>query len=69
MTEQQMNQLAELISIKTSERYMVIVKEHVATQIELHAANCAAKKYTWVKNLVSAIIGGVIVGLIVRLAF
>lgn len=64
MTLKEREDLAELISIKVAERYLTIVKEHVQTQITMHAYQCAAGKWGWFKSFVSAITGGVVVGLI-----
>lgn len=64
MTDKEIERLAELIAIKTSESYFKIIKEHIQTQIMLHAANCAANKYSFWKQFFSAIIGGIVVGLI-----
>lgn len=64
MTKDEQEKFAELIAIKVSEKYLVVMKEHVSTQIKLHAFQCAAGKFAWVKSLVSAITGGTIVGLI-----
>lgn len=64
MTEGEIEKLAELIAIKTSERYLKITKEHVDTQIKLHESECSAKKYSKGENFVSAAIGGIIVAIV-----
>lgn len=57
--------LAELIAIKVAEKYLVIVKEHVGREIALHKYQCAAGKWSWFNSLLSAVLGGVITGLVV----
>ena len=63
----EIERLAELISIKTSEKYLEITKDFTKTQIYLHAAKCEAKKFGSIKNLVSGILGGIVVGVIIWL--
>lgn len=65
MDNKEIETLAELISIKTAEKYLEITKEHIATQIELHEANCAAKKDVRTKTTLSNVITGTVVGAIV----
>jgi len=67
METQEIERLAELISIKTSEKYLKITKEFIDNQISLHSAQCEAKKFTAIKNLVSGILGGIVVGVIIWL--
>lgn len=67
MENKEIERLAELISIKTAEKYLEITEKYTNTQIRLHAAQCVAKKFVAVKNLVSGILGGVVVGLIIWL--
>lgn len=56
--------LAELIAIKVAEKYVVIMKEYVSKEIQIHAFKCAAGKWGWFKSFISAVCGGVIVGLL-----
>ncbi len=63
----EIERLAELISIKTSEKYLEITKEFTKTQIYLHAAKCEAKKFVSLKNFASGILGGIVVGVIIWL--
>lgn len=65
MDSKEIETLAELISIKTAEKYMSITKEHIATQIKLHEANCTVKKDAKAKSFISVITSGVIGGSIV----
>jgi len=65
MENREIERLAELISIKTSEKYLTITKEFIDNQIKLHSAQCEAKKFTSVKNFVSGIIGGIVVGFVI----
>lgn len=67
MENKEIERLAELISIKTSEKYLVITEKSIATQIRLHAAQCEAKKFVSIKNFVSGILGGIVVGVIIWL--
>jgi len=67
MENREIERLAELISIKTSEKYLKITKDFVDTQIQLHSARCEAKKFASVKNFVSGILGGIVVGVIIWL--
>ena len=67
MENKEIERLAELISIKTSEKYLAVTKEFIDTQISLHAAQCEAKKFVSVKNFVSGILGGIVVGVIIWL--
>lgn len=64
MTKDEQEKLAELIAIKVAEKYVVIMKEYVGTQIKMHAYQCAAGKFAWLKSFVSAITGGLIVGIV-----
>ena len=61
MDDKEIETLAELISIKTSEKYLNITKEFTETQIALHSAQCEARKYKGLKNLLSGMLGAVIV--------
>lgn len=67
MENKEIERLAELISIKTSEKYLVITKEFIDNQISLHSAQCEAKKFASIKNFVSGILGGAVVGVIIWL--
>ena len=67
MENKEIERLAELISIKTSEKYLAVTKEFIDTQIRLHSAQCEAKKFMAIKNLVSGILGGIVVGVIIWL--
>ena len=64
LTKDEMEQVVELIAIRVAERYFGIMKEYINGQINLHTAQCAAAKYGWVKSIASAVLGGVIVGVI-----
>lgn len=64
MTNKEIEDLAELIAIKVSDRYFEFTKEYVATQVKLHTFQCAAGKFAWLKSLASAITGGIIVGIV-----
>lgn len=61
MTEKEIETLAELISIKTADRYLKVTREIIGTELKLHSSTCEVKKYRKVAAAVSAIIGGVIV--------
>lgn len=67
MENKDIERLAELISIKTADKYLEITKEFIDNQIRLHSAQCEAKKFTSIKNLVSGILGGIVVGVIIWL--
>lgn len=67
MENKEIERLAELISIKTSEKYLKITKEFIDNQIKLHAAQCEAKKFASIKNFISGILGGIVVGAIIWL--
>ena len=58
MTEREIERLAELISIKTSEKYLIISKQAMAQAIEIHAIQCQVGKYRKITALISAVIGG-----------
>lgn len=64
MTEREIERLAELVSIKTSEKYLQISKEVIHEGIALHSAQCEAKKFGKLKSFLSAIGGGIIVSAI-----
>lgn len=64
MTEREIERLAELVAIKVNEQYLKIVKEMIKSAVILHVAQCAAGKYAWLKSLGSAVVGGVVVGVI-----
>jgi hypothetical protein len=61
MTEREIERLAELVSIKTNEKYLQIAKEIIHEGIILHSAQCEAKKFGKLKSFLSAVSGGVIV--------
>ena len=67
MENKEIERLAELISIKTSEKYLKITKEFIDNQIKLHSAQCEAKKFVSIKNFISGILGGIVVGVIIWL--
>lgn len=64
MSEKEIERLAELVAIKVNEQYLKIVKEMIKGAVTLHVAQCAAGKYAWLKSLGSAVVGGVVVGVI-----
>ena len=64
MTEREIERLAELISIKTSEKYLVISKECMRQAIDIHVINCQVGKYKKITAFISALIGGIIVTLV-----
>lgn len=64
MTEREIERLAELVSIKVSERYLLISKELVRSEINLHVVSCAAGKFTKIMGVVCAVIGGSAVALV-----
>jgi len=61
MTEREIERLAELVAIKVSERYLLISKELVEDKIELHVAECSARKFSKLMGVVYAVIGGSLV--------
>lgn len=63
MTEREIERLAELISIKTSEKYLMISKESIKQAIEVHVANCQAGKFQKITALFSAVVGGIFVAI------
>lgn len=67
MENKDIERLAELISIKTADKYLEITKDFVANAIRLHAAQCEAKKFVSIKNFISGILGGIVVGIIIWL--
>ncbi|HOK66347.1 MAG TPA: hypothetical protein PLV55_06000 [Anaerohalosphaeraceae bacterium] len=71
MTEQQLNQLAEMVVNRLlsgiAEREEKRIEKVVNQAIRLHEATCAASKYIWIKNLLSSVIGGAVVGLLMLL--
>ena len=64
MTEKQLADLVKLIAIEVAEHYFGLQKEYVSKEMTLHVAQCAAQKYGWLKSLGSAVLGGVIVGVL-----
>ena len=64
MTEKEIERLAELISIKTSERYLQVTKDMILNEIRAHSFECEARKYGKFKVFISSIVGGSIVALI-----
>ena len=62
--ENEQEALAELIAIKVAEKYVLIMKEYVGKEITIHQFQCAAGKWGWCKSLLSAVTGGVAVGVI-----
>ncbi|MDD5328336.1 MAG: hypothetical protein PHY02_11090 [Phycisphaerae bacterium] len=65
MDSREIETLAELISIKTAEKYMEITKQYIQKEIALHEANCTVKKDARTKTTVSNVITGIVVGAIV----
>lgn len=63
MTDTEIERLAELVAIKVNERYLVIAKDHIGTQINLHAANCVVAKTKTARGLIFGAIGGIIVAI------
>ena len=64
MTEREIERLAELVSIKVSERYLLISKELVKNEIVLHVAQCKAGKFSKLMGVVCAVIGGSAVAIV-----
>ena len=64
MTEREIERLAELVSIKVSERYLLISKELVKSEIRLHVVSCAAGKFSKIMGIACAVIGGSAVALV-----
>jgi hypothetical protein len=58
MSDKEIETLAELISIKTADRYLVVTKELIAKEIKMHATTCENGKYKRVATAISALIGG-----------
>ena len=58
MTEREIERLAELISIKTSEKYLIISKEVIKNALEIHVYECQVGKYRKITAVISAVIGG-----------
>ncbi len=56
MTETEIERLAELISIKTSEKYLVIAEKLMKGKIQLHYSECEVKRFTPVKIGILAIL-------------
>jgi hypothetical protein len=67
MNDTEQEKLAELIAIKVAEKYVIIMEKHVKTQIELHAAQCKAGKYSKVFCAVLGFLGAVVGGCFVAL--
>ena len=64
MTDEQIKVLIENVATKIAEHYFGIMKEYIGKEMTLHVAQCAAQKYGWLKSLGSAVLGGVIVGVL-----
>jgi hypothetical protein len=58
MSDREIETLAELISIKTADRYLVVTKELIAKEIKMHATTCENGKFKKVATAIAAIVGG-----------
>ena len=59
MNDNDREKLAELIAIKVSEKYFLIMKEYIANEIRLHKAECTVGKSTKVMGFICAVFGGI----------
>lgn len=64
MSDKEIETLAELISIKTADRYLSVTKELIANSILLHSTTCEKDKYKKVSTAIVALISGIVVTVI-----
>ena len=64
MNDKDIETLSELIATKVCEKYVLIMKDHVATRIQLHKAECSAGKFSKVMGVVCAVVGSACVAVI-----
>ncbi|MDD5459412.1 MAG: hypothetical protein PHF37_08485 [Phycisphaerae bacterium] len=64
MTRDEIETLAELIAIKTNDRYLEIVEKIIANEITSHSSRCEVNKYRKTASVISAIFGGIIVAVV-----
>jgi hypothetical protein len=55
--------IIEKIARETAEQYLEITKELVGKELALHTANCEVAKYSRLKNVFSALLGGIVVAI------
>jgi hypothetical protein len=64
MTDKDIETLVELTAMKAAKQAIAEAKEEWAKDITLHTAQCEARRYRGLKNLLSAGVGGGIVAAI-----
>jgi len=63
MNDHEQEKLAELIAIKVCEKYVLIMKDYVKKEVELHTLQCSVGKFTKALSVISAVICGCCVAL------